>query len=88
MSRDVLLKGLQDLGLPLGEAQVTLLLDYLALLQKWNKVYNLTAVRDPAEMVTHHLLDSLSAIRPLLRQTDGAPLRLLDVGSGGGCPVW
>jgi len=86
MSRNVLLKGLQDLGLSLTEVQVTLLLDYLALLQKWNKVYNLTAVRNPAEMMTHHLLDSLSAIRPLVRQTGGTPLRLLDVGSGGGLP--
>ncbi|MDP2416718.1 MAG: 16S rRNA (guanine(527)-N(7))-methyltransferase RsmG [Hydrogenophaga sp.] len=86
MSRTVLLSGLQALGLSLSEAQVALLLDYLALLQKWNKVYNLTAVRDPAEMMTHHLLDSLSAIPPLLRQTGGQPIRLLDVGSGGGLP--
>lgn len=86
MSRAVLLSGVQALGLSLTEAQVALLLDYLALLQKWNKVYNLTAVRDPAEMMTHHLLDSLSAIPPLLRQTGGQPVRLLDVGSGGGLP--
>ncbi|MDP2219852.1 MAG: 16S rRNA (guanine(527)-N(7))-methyltransferase RsmG [Hydrogenophaga sp.] len=86
MSRAVLLSGVQALDLSLSEAQVALLLDYLALLQKWNKVYNLTAVRDPAEMMTHHLLDSLSAIPPLLRQTGGQPLRLLDVGSGGGLP--
>jgi 16S rRNA (guanine527-N7)-methyltransferase len=86
MSRAVLLSGLQTLGLSLTEAQVALLLDYLALLQKWNKVYNLTAVRDPAEMMTHHLLDSLSVIPPLLRQTGGQPVRLLDVGSGGGLP--
>ena len=84
--RDVLLKGLQALGLPLAEAQVTLLLDYLALLQKWNKVYNLTAVRDPAEMLTHHLLDSLAAIQPLLQQVGDRPVKLLDVGSGGGLP--
>jgi len=86
MSRAVLLSGVQALGLSLSEAQVALLLDYLALLQKWNKVYNLTAVRDPAEMMTHHLLDSLSAIAPLLRQTGGQPVQLLDVGSGGGLP--
>lgn len=86
MSRTVLLSGVQALGLSLSDAQVALLLDYLALLQKWNKVYNLTAVRDPAEMMTHHLLDSLSAIAPLLRQTSGQPVRLLDVGSGGGLP--
>ncbi|MBV1733559.1 MAG: 16S rRNA (guanine(527)-N(7))-methyltransferase RsmG [Hydrogenophaga sp.] len=86
MSRDVLTSGLQALGLQLGDEQVSLLLDYLALLQKWNKVYNLTAVRDPAEMMTHHLLDSLAAIGPLLRQTGGQPVKLLDVGSGGGLP--
>jgi 16S rRNA (guanine527-N7)-methyltransferase len=86
MSRQVLTAGLQGLGLALSEAQVTLLLDYLALLQKWNRVYNLTALRDPAEMLTHHLLDSLAAIGPLLRQTAGEPIRLLDVGSGGGLP--
>lgn len=86
MSRDVLTGGLESLGLALSEAQVTQLLDYLTLLQKWNKVYNLTAVRDPAEMLTHHLLDSLAAIQPLLRQTEAAPVRLLDVGSGGGLP--
>jgi len=86
MSRDVLTSGLQALGLQLGDEQVSLLLDYLALLQKWNKVYNLTAVRDPAEMMTHHLLDSLAAVGPLLRQTGGQPIKLLDVGSGGGLP--
>jgi 16S rRNA (guanine527-N7)-methyltransferase len=86
MSRDVLNAGLASLGLALSDAQVTQLLDYLALLQKWNKVYNLTAVRNPAEMLTHHLLDSLAAIQPLLRQTSGEPIKLLDVGSGGGLP--
>ena len=64
---------------------------YLALVQKWNKVYNLTALRDPADMLTHHLFDSLSAIAPLQRQLAqmGIPLaqaRLLDVGSGAGLP--
>ena len=59
--------GLQALGLPLQGAQVAQLLDFLALLQKWNKVYNLTAVRDPQHMLTHHLLDSLAAVAPLQR---------------------
>ncbi|MDT4847360.1 Ribosomal RNA small subunit methyltransferase G [compost metagenome] len=86
MSQDVLTSGLRALGLQLSDTQASLLLDYLALLQKWNKVYNLTAVRDPAEMMTHHLLDSLAAIGPLLRQTGGQPVKLLDVGSGGGLP--
>ncbi|MEZ5702415.1 MAG: 16S rRNA (guanine(527)-N(7))-methyltransferase RsmG [Burkholderiaceae bacterium] len=86
MSRTTLMDGLQSLGLALEEAQVSQLLDFLALLQKWNKVYNLTALRDPAEMLTHHLLDSLAAVGPLRRQTDIQPVRLLDVGSGGGLP--
>jgi len=78
--------GLQALNLPLDARQTGLLLDYMGLLQKWNKVYNLTAVRDPVEMMTHHLLDSLAAVGPLLRQTEGRALQLLDVGSGGGLP--
>ncbi|MDZ4124818.1 MAG: RsmG family class I SAM-dependent methyltransferase, partial [Hydrogenophaga sp.] len=66
--RTTLQAGLQSFQLALDARQVDLLLDYLGLLQKWNKVYNLTAVRDPAEMMTHHLLDSLAAIKPLLQQ--------------------
>lgn len=73
-----------QLGLELSATQVDQLLAYLALLQKWNKVYNLTAVRDPAQMLSHHLVDSLSVIAPLRRH--GAPARLLDVGAGGGLP--
>jgi 16S rRNA (guanine527-N7)-methyltransferase len=86
VGRDRLTTGLQALGLAVGEGRVDALMGYLDLLQKWNKVYNLTAVRDPAEMMTHHLLDSLSVIGPLLRQVGERPVRLLDVGSGGGLP--
>lgn len=81
--------GGQALGLALHEGQIAQLLDFMDLLQKWNKVYNLTAVRDPQEMLTHHLLDSLAAVAPLRRhlaQQGGAGRRLLDVGSGGGLP--
>ena len=78
--------GAQQLGLQLGETQVGQLLDYLGLIQKWNKVYNLTAVRDPAEMLTHHLLDSLAAVGPIRRQTGGRAISVLDVGSGAGLP--
>jgi 16S rRNA (guanine(527)-N(7))-methyltransferase GidB len=84
--REALLAGAATLQLDLGAAQVDQLLAYLDLLQKWNKVYNLTAVRDPAEMLTHHLLDSLAVIRPLRQHTQGRAARLLDVGSGGGLP--
>ena len=78
--------GLAELGLDLSDPQIGQLLSYLDLIQKWNKVYNLTAVRDPAEMLTHHLLDSLAVVAPLRRQTEGAVVRLLDVGSGAGLP--
>ena len=78
--------GVEALGLALSDAQIKHLLDYAALIQKWNKVYNLTALRDPADMLTHHLLDSLTAISPLIRHTQGQSTKVLDVGSGGGLP--
>ena len=85
----VLRAGLSALGLSLSDAQVRQLLDYQSLIGKWNKVYNLTAVRDPAEMLTHHLLDSLAAVAPLQKHVQGrglAAASLLDVGSGAGLP--
>ena len=85
--KSALQAGAQALGLALSDAQIDQLLEFLALLQKWNKVYNLTAVRDPQEMLTHHLLDSLAAVAPLRRHLAGqGATRLLDVGSGGGLP--
>lgn len=82
--------GLKALQLDLSDAQVGQLLDYQDLIGKWTKVYNLTAVRDPAEMLTHHLLDSLAAVLPLKRHLQKAGLgegaKLLDVGSGAGLP--
>lgn len=80
--------GVQDLGLKLQEQQYSLLIRYLELLQKWNKVYNLTSVRDPYEMLTHHVLDSLAAVIPLQRHVvESQAKTLLDVGSGGGLPA-
>ena len=76
--------GLARLQLELSDMQIGRLIDYQRLIAKWTKVYNLTAVRDPAEMITHHLLDSLAAIAPLQKQM--AQGRLLDVGSGAGLP--
>jgi len=73
--------GLERLGLALPAAAQQKLLDYVALVQKWNKVYNLTAVRDSEKMLTHHLLDSL-AVAPHVAQAQ----TLLDVGSGAGLP--
>lgn len=78
--RATLDQGLRELGLDLDEAKRQKLIDYLGLLNKWNKVHNLTAVRDPQEMVTLHLLDSLSMLPHVHAQ------RLLDVGSGAGLP--
>lgn len=85
--------GLTALDLSLSDAQIDSLLAYQTLIGKWNKVYNLTAVRDPGEMLTHHLLDSLAVIAPLRLQlaqmsprVAGTALRLLDVGSGAGLP--
>ena len=82
--------GLEALALDLSTAQRQALLDYLALLQKWNQVYNLTAVREPQAMLSHHLLDCLAVVAPLRAQLANLamtePIRLLDVGSGAGLP--
>ena len=88
--RATLLAGLKALQLDLSAQQVDQLLAYQELIAKWTRVYNLTAVRDPAEMMTHHLLDSLAAIAPLQRHLQAQGLEqgasLLDVGSGAGLP--
>lgn len=76
-----LFAGIQELGLSINATQLNQLLDYLALLQKWNKVYNLTAVRDPQQMISQHLLDSLAAVPAF-----AAASKVLDVGAGGGLP--
>ncbi|WP_036230285.1 16S rRNA (guanine(527)-N(7))-methyltransferase RsmG [Marinobacterium jannaschii] len=75
-----LTRGISRMNLDISQQQIDKLLDYLALLIKWNKAYNLTAVRDPQEMVSRHLLDSLS-ILPFVSE-----LPIIDVGSGPGLP--
>ncbi len=98
-ARQTLERVAPSMGVPLTAAQIDALLAYLELIQKWNKVYNLTAVRDPAEMLTHHLLDSLAVVAPLRSRLADAKktevkspevktreARLLDVGSGAGLP--
>lgn len=89
--RSDLEQGCADLGLSLDPSSIDRLLAYLALLSKWNRVYNLTAVRDEGEMLRQHLLDSLAVVAPLGRElarhtaAPGGP-SLLDVGSGAGLP--
>lgn len=78
--------GAQALGVELTSGQIQALLGYLELIGKWTRVYNLTAVRDQADMLNQHLLDSLAIVGPLRRHTGGRPARLLDVGSGAGLP--
>lgn len=73
-------KGLLEMRLDISEPAQQKLLDYIALIHKWNKVHNLTAVRDPADMITLHLLDSLAVVPHIKAK------RLLDVGSGAGLP--
>ena len=89
-TEQALRNGLAALTLELDDTQIQQLLDYQALIAKWTAVYNLTAVRDPADMLTHHLLDSLAVIRPLRKQLTSVDrpgrVSLLDVGSGAGLP--
>lgn len=85
LARQDLESGLQHMGVSLSQEQQTLLLDYLALLLKWNKAYNLTAVRDAREMVSRHLLDSLSVL-PFVTAGSSADASVLDVGTGPGLP--
>ena len=81
--------GAAQLVLALTDAQTTALVDFAALLLRWNRVHNLTAIRSADELLTHHLLDSLSLVRPLrdqLGDAAGDAVEVLDVGSGGGLP--
>lgn len=79
---DKLVKGCKILDIELSDKQLNLLMAYLNLLQKWNKAYNLTAVREPGKIVTHHFLDSLT----LMPYFQGEPKSVIDVGTGAGLP--
>lgn len=86
--RSALAAGAQTLGVPLDERQTGALLRYLEQVQTWNRVYNLTAVRDAEGMLTQHVLDCLAIIPPLRSYQGQQPVqRLLDVGSGAGLPA-
>lgn len=80
--QEILANGIETLQLALPSQAQQKLLAYITLLEKWNRVYNLTAIREQEQMVSHHLLDSLSALYPL----PTFPMQVLDVGSGGGMP--
>jgi 16S rRNA (guanine527-N7)-methyltransferase len=82
----LLAQGSVELGLSLDEATLRRLLDYLVLLRKWNSVYNLTSVRDPAQMLVQHLLDSLAVVPALRKRLDLDRATLADIGSGAGLP--
>jgi len=83
MLAQALAGGVAALGLDVDAAAQTKLLAYIALLDKWNRTHNLTAIREPQRVVTYHLLDALATVPHL---PDAASLRLIDVGSGGGLP--
>ena len=86
-ARADLQRAAQVLGVPLASAQTDALLAYLSLLQRWNATYNLTAVRDPAQMLVQHIVDCLAVVPPLLRALgEQGDTRVLDVGSGAGLP--
>jgi 16S rRNA (guanine527-N7)-methyltransferase len=78
--RKILVSGLEFLKLPLSEDKVEQLIDFIKLIEKWNKAYNLTAIRDREDMVRLHLLDSL-AIAPFIEGK-----RVIDIGTGAGLP--
>ena len=79
-------RGAEALCLALSETQRVQLLQHLALIERWSRVYNLTAVQGAEAMLVQHLLDSLAVVGPLRRQTGGSAAAVLDVGSGAGLP--
>lgn len=79
-------RGAETLGLALEPEAITRFVAFVGLLDRWNRAYNLTAVRDPQAMLTHHLLDCLAIVKPLERHLAGRQSNILDVGSGGGLP--
>ncbi|WP_299451035.1 16S rRNA (guanine(527)-N(7))-methyltransferase RsmG [uncultured Pigmentiphaga sp.] len=74
------------LRFPLDHRRIDLLLNYLAQMARWNATYNLTAIRDPEQMLLHHITDSLAVVPELAFRLCGQDARIMDVGSGGGLP--
>lgn len=89
MSRLLLQNACKQIGLALNAQQIDCIEQYIQLLQKWNKIYNLTAIRNPQAMLKQHILDCLAVVPPLMQQIEKYTIhtqRILDVGSGGGLP--
>ncbi len=86
MDLTVLKEGIAQLGLECSDLQIEQLNRYSQLLLKWNRVYNLTSIRNPEDVLTHHILDSLSIV-PQYKELFKGPVSVLDVGSGGGLPA-
>lgn len=85
--RQQLIAGLEELGLSVETAQEQALLQFMQQLKRWNKTYNLTAIKSDEQMLSHHILDSLAVVRPLRKLlADYQDISVLDVGSGGGLP--
>ncbi|MEO5845531.1 MAG: 16S rRNA (guanine(527)-N(7))-methyltransferase RsmG, partial [Caldimonas sp.] len=83
---EVLSAGSDAIGFPLAAGQVECFVAYIRLIEKWNATYNLTAIRDPRAMATHHILDCLAAAAALIARRGRRAEHLLDVGSGAGLP--
>jgi len=79
--------GARQLDLPIDDVQVNQFLTYLALLSRWNSVHNLSAWKKPADLLVHHMLDSMTLVGPLKKHAGERPLRILDAGSGPGFPA-
>ncbi len=87
MNQESLLAGANLIGVSIDKHQQKQLEEYLILLQKWNRVYNLTAIKDNSQMIKHHVLDSLVLIPPLKKiQNHVQPFRIADIGTGAGLP--
>ncbi len=86
ISLDDLAAGAAELGVTLDSSRVAQLSAFAGLLLRWNRVHNLTAIEQPDQVVSHHLLDSLAIVPTLEQQAEGRVLRVLDVGAGGGLP--
>ena len=86
-NREELIQGLERLGITAGEEEVSKLISFSELLLKWNKVYNLTAIRDEGDVIRKHLLDSLTLLPYFKLYGSEVGCRTLDVGCGGGLPA-